>query len=387
VAAQKKTPARKPKSAHATEAARDEAARRRADAEAGENAEENEENETGEDGEQRDDEDTEVVDAAGELVDDEEEIAEDESDGDSDGALSRPGTGARSRTPSDDSVALSRSDPLQAYLREVQRHPLLTPEEEKSLAVRYVETQDVVAARRLVTANLRLVVKIAYEYRRAYKNIMDLIQEGNIGLMQAVKKYDPHRGVKLSSYSAWWIRAYILRFIINNWRLVKLGTTQAQRKLFFNLNKEKAKLAALGIDPTAAEVAKRLGVEEQEAMEMDRRLSSSEASLDAPVGDNEGRSVARIELLPSSGRAPDVMVADEQVQHILQEKLAEFRKTLKGKDIDIFDRRLIAEDPLTLQELGDQFGVSRERVRQIEARLTMNLRNYLREALGDAVPS
>jgi RNA polymerase sigma-32 factor len=396
VAAQKKTPARKPKSAPATEAARDEAARRKAQSREAD-GEENENaggNDGGEDGEQRDndDDDSEVVDAAGELVDDEEEeIGESEGDEDGDeereGALSRPSAAGRTRAASDDSFALSRSDPLQAYLREVQRHPLLTPEEEKSLAVRYVETQDVVAARRLVTANLRLVVKIAYEYRRAYKNIMDLIQEGNIGLMQAVKKYDPHRGVKLSSYSAWWIRAYILRFIINNWRLVKLGTTQAQRKLFFNLNKEKAKLAALGIDPTAAEVAKRLGVEEQEAMEMDRRLSSSEASLDAPVGDNEGRSVARIELLPSSGRAPDVMVADEQVQHILQEKLAEFRKTLKGKDIDIFDRRLIAEDPLTLQELGDQFGVSRERVRQIEARLTMNLRSYLREALGDAVPS
>lgn len=281
--------------------------------------------------------------------------------------------------------ALSRSDPLQAYLREVQRHPLLTPEQEKELATKYASTQDVNAARKLVTSNLRLVVKIAYEYRRAYKNIMDLIQEGNIGLMQAVKKYDPNRGVKLSSYSAWWIRAYILRFIINNWRLVKLGTTQAQRKLFFNLNKEKAKLAAMGIDPTPAEVAKRLGVEEQEAMDMDRRLSSGEMSLDAPVGDTEGRAVSRIELLPSATSGPDSMVADEQVQHILKEKLGEFRKTLKGKDIDIFDRRLVAEDPLTLQELGDQFGISRERVRQIEARLTMNLRNYLRDALGDAM--
>jgi RNA polymerase sigma-32 factor len=145
--------------------------------------------------------------------------------------------------------ALSRTDPLQAYLREIQRYPLLTPEQEQKMTRHYVDTQDVQTAARLVTANLRLVVKLAYEYRRAYKNIMDLIQEGNIGLMQAVKRYDPYRGVKLSSYAAWWIRAYILRFILNNWRLVKLGTTQAQRKLFFNLNKEKAKLAALGIEP------------------------------------------------------------------------------------------------------------------------------------------
>jgi RNA polymerase sigma-32 factor len=191
--------------------------------------------------------------------------------------------------------------------------------------------------------------------------------------------------VKLSSYSAWWIRAYILRFIINNWRLVKLGTTQAQRKLFFNLNKEKARLSAMGIDPTPAEIAQRLGVEESEAMEMDRRLSSGEMSLDAPIGDNEGRPVSRIELLPSATMGPDAIVADEQVRLMLSEKLDSFRKTLKGKDIDIFDRRLVAEEPLTLQELGDQFGISRERVRQLEARLTMNLKTYLKAEFGEAV--
>ena len=136
--------------------------------------------------------------------------------------------------------SLARFDPMAAYLREVQRHPLLTPEQTHELAVRFVKTQDPAAAAQLVTSNLRLVVKIAYEYRRAYKNIMDLVQEGNIGLMQAVKRYDPYRGVKLSSYAAWWIRAYILRFVLNNWRLVKLGTTQAQRKLFFNLRKKRA---------------------------------------------------------------------------------------------------------------------------------------------------
>jgi RNA polymerase sigma-32 factor len=283
------------------------------------------------------------------------------------------------------SSSLGRQDPLQAFLREAQKYPLLTPDEEHELAVKYATTQDVAAAARLVTSNLRLVVKIAYEYRRAYKNIMDLVQEGNIGLMQAVKKYDPHRGVKLSSYSAWWIRAYILRFIINNWRLVKLGTTQAQRKLFFNLNKEKARLSAMGIDPTPAAVAKSLGVEEQEASDMDRRLSSGEMSLDAPVGDTEGRPVSRIELMPSSNLGPDRSVMDGEMHDLLREKLAEFRTTLKGKDIAIFEKRLLAEEPLTLQELGDEFGISRERVRQIEARLTMNLRNYLRAELGDAV--
>jgi len=283
--------------------------------------------------------------------------------------------------------SLTRLDPMQQYLREVQRHSLLSPEDEHALAVKYVGTGDVSAAARLVTANLRLVVKIAYEYRRAYKNIMDLVQEGNIGLMQAVKRYDPYRGVKLSSYAAWWIRAYILRFILNNWRLVKLGTTQAQRKLFFNLNKEKARLGAMGIEPTAAEIARRLGVEEQEVSDMDRRLSSGEMSLDAPVGDTEGRPVSRLEMMPTSVSGPDTAVAEGEIQEMLRAKLADFRTTLKGKDVQIFDDRLVAEDPLTLQELGDRFGISRERVRQLEARLTGRLREYLKTELGDAVAS
>ncbi|WP_437484662.1 RNA polymerase factor sigma-32 [Sorangium sp. So ce1014] len=282
-------------------------------------------------------------------------------------------------------AALSRTDPLQAYLREVQRHPLLTPDEEKELTVKYTKTQDVATAARLVTANLRLVVKLAYEYRRAYKNIMDLIQEGNIGLMQAVKRYDPYRGVKLSSYAAWWIRAYILRFILNNWRLVKLGTTQAQRKLFFNLNKEKARLSAMGIEPTAAEIAKRLSVEEKEVVDMDRRLSSGEASLDAPVGDLEGRTIPRVELLVSSGASPDIAFEAREMGMLVHDRLSKFRETLKGKDVIIFDKRMAAEDPLTLQELGNEFGISRERVRQLEARLQSKLRTYLQEELGDAV--
>ncbi|WP_437589867.1 RNA polymerase factor sigma-32 [Sorangium sp. So ce1000] len=282
-------------------------------------------------------------------------------------------------------VALSRTDPLQAYLREVQRHALLTPDEEKELTIKYTKTQDVATAARLVTANLRLVVKLAYEYRRAYKNIMDLIQEGNIGLMQAVKRYDPYRGVKLSSYAAWWIRAYILRFILNNWRLVKLGTTQAQRKLFFNLNKEKAKLSAMGIEPTAAEIAKRLSVEEKEVVDMDRRLASGEASLDAPVGDLEGRTIPRVELLVSSGASPDSAFEASEMGMLVHDRLSKFRETLKGKDVIIFDKRMAAEDPLTLQELGNEFGISRERVRQLEARLQSKLRTYLQEELGDAV--
>jgi RNA polymerase sigma-32 factor len=281
--------------------------------------------------------------------------------------------------------SIEGSDPVSIYMREISRYPLLSPDETTKLAERFVETQDPALAAQLVTANLRLVVKIAYEYRRAYQNVMDLVQEGNIGLMQAVKKYDPYRGVRLSSYAAWWIRAYILRFILNNWRLVKLGTTQAQRKLFFNLNKKRAELAALGIDPSDAEVAKRLQVTEAEVAEMSARLSSSERSLDAPVGDADGRSIARVDLMPAVIEAADQALGDREVASILHERLQEFRKTLEGrdKDIAIFDERLTADEPLTLQELGDRFGISRERVRQLEQRLTGKLREYLRDELGE----
>jgi RNA polymerase sigma-32 factor len=286
-----------------------------------------------------------------------------------------------------ESSSIERFDALQVYLREVQRHPLLTPEQTQALSTKFLETQDPALAAQLVTANLRLVVKIAYEYRRAYKNIMDLIQEGNIGLMQAVKRYDPYRGVKLSSYAAWWIRAYILRFILNNWRLVKLGTTQAQRKLFFNLRKKRAELQAMGIDPTHEAIAQALNVPESEVADMDVRLQASEKSLDAPVGDAEGRSIAKVDMMPAAGDGPEALMADNELQGLLKDKLAQFRKTLVGKDKDlaIFDERLVADDPLTLQELGDRFGISRERVRQLEQRLTGKLRDYLRDEMGDAV--
>ena len=304
-----------------------------------------------------------------------------DTDEDAEKAEAYPLGGVSESTPK----SLARLDAMATYMREVQRHPRLSPEETQALAVQFLDTQDPSIAARLVTSNLRLVVKIAYEYRRAYKNIMDLVQEGNIGLMQAVKRYDPYRGVKLSSYAAWWIRAYILRYILNNWRLVKLGTTQAQRKLFFNLNKEKARLSAMGIEPSSAEIAKRLQVEEKEVIDMDRRLSSGEASLDAPVGDSEGRSVSRIELLPSPTTGPDASMEAREMGDLVHSHLMTFRSTLKGKDVLIFDKRMVAEEPLTLQELGDEFGISRERVRQLEARVTTKLREYLKQELGDAV--
>ena len=277
----------------------------------------------------------------------------------------------------------ARHDPLEAFLREIQQYPLLTPEEEKSLANHYRETGDVQTAARLVTSNLRLVVKIAFEYRRAYRNIMDLIQEGNIGLMQAVKKFDPSRGVKLSSYAAWWIRAYILRFVLNNWRLVKLGTTQAQRKIFFNLNKEKARLAAKSIDPTPALLAERLGVTEKEIVDMERRLQGQDVSLDAEVNNGEGRPMTRMDLLVDSGDLQDKQIQEAIFEDVVHDRLETFAGPLTDKEDYIFRNRLIADDPLTLQEIGNQFGISRERIRQIEKRLLGKLRTYLENELPE----
>lgn len=279
---------------------------------------------------------------------------------------------------------VARRDPLAQYMAETRRYPLLSAEEEHNLAVRLVEHGDNAAARRLVEANLRLVVKIAYEYRRAHRNLLDLVQEGNIGLMQAVRKFDPYRGVKLSSYAAFWIRAYILKFILNNWRLVKIGTTQAQRKLFFNLRKEREKLEQLGFAPTAALLAEKLDVSEQEVVDMERRLAAPESSLDAPIGGDEDGARSRLDYLPGDDR-PDHSVARSEFSELLRDKLETFARSLEGREQSIFRERWLTDEPLTLQELGDRYGVSRERARQLEKRLLGRLRKYLEAELGSAV--
>lgn len=273
-------------------------------------------------------------------------------------------------------------DPLVLYLQEIRKYPLLTREEEIELAKRYKEKGDVEAAYKLVTSNLRLVVKIAMEFQKYWmQNLMDLIQEGNIGLMQAVKKFDPYRGYKFSYYASFWIKAYIIKFIMDNWNLVKIGTTQAQRKLFFNLRKEKERLERQGIEATPKLISERLHVRESDVIEMDQRLSGSEMSLDSPVSsDSED---THLMFLPDSSPAIDDQMADAEAREILREKLAEFRKHLKGKEAIIFDERLMAEEPLTLQEIGDRFGISRERVRQIEQRLKKKLKAYLEREIDD----
>jgi len=247
--------------------------------------------------------------------------------------------------------------------------------------VRWREEGDPEAAAKLVTANLRLVVMLARKYQRAFKNILDLIQEGNIGLLEAVKKFDPYRGVRFPSYAVYWIRAYIIRYVMNNWRVVKLGTTQAQRKLFFNLQREKEKLEREGFSPDPARIAERLSVKESEVVEMEQRLSGRDVSVDAPVGDDGNSSM--LDFLPDRMTEPEEQVGEEELRALIRERMREFGGTLEGKEKVIFEQRMMSDEPKTLQELGGVYGISRERVRQVEERIKRRLRAYLVERIPD----
>jgi RNA polymerase sigma-32 factor len=319
-------------------------------------------------------EDTEPVEAA---EPDGEELAELEPVAESDDrAPARPATRSSERS-------IARADPMSAYMAEVQRHPLLSREEENRLARLYRGSGDLDAAARLVSANLRLVVKLAHEYHRNPLSLLDLVQEGNIGLMQAVKKFDPERGVKLSTYAAWWIRAYILRYIMDNWKLVKLGTTEAQRKLFFKLRQEQERLLKQGYEATPKLLAERLNVTEQDVVEMDQRLGPDEVSIDAPVGE-DGDTTRGDRILPASGfPAADERLASEEMKRLFHDKLEAFGKTLDGKEKFIFEKRLTADEPMTLQDIGTHFGFSRERARQIEAALVNRMREFVRSEMPD----
>jgi len=277
---------------------------------------------------------------------------------------------------------LVRYDPLQSYLAEIRPLKPLTREEEKELAIQYREKGDLDAAYKLVMANLRLVVMIAKDYQRNFKNILDLVQEGNIGLMEAVKKYDPYRGVRFPSYAVYWIRAYMLRYLINNVRLVKVGTTQAQRKLFFNLKKEKAKLESEGFVPEARLLAERLDVKESEVIEMEQRLMLPDLSVDAPVGGDSDSGGDFHGILPSGAETAEDIVAREQLQEALGSAIEEYKESAGEKEIAIIERRLFTEEPETLQEIADDFDLSRERIRQIESRLKSSLKSFLQEKLG-----
>lgn len=284
----------------------------------------------------------------------------------------------------DASTSLVSSSALSRYMAELRRYPLLTIEEERKLATEAYEKNSVEARQRLVTANLRLVVKIAMEYRRAYAQMLDLIQEGNAGLVQAVNRFNPYRGVKLSTYSAWWIRAYILKFLMDNKSLVRIGTTDAQRKLFFRLRAEAEKMYALTQRFDARLLAEKIGVKESEVVEMDQRLSRGDASLDAPVFD-DGQGTRQMDLLEDERENAADKLAREEILEILRNEAAAIEKELNERDLYIFRNRILAEDPITLQDVGDKFGITRERARQLESRVLKKIRERLEDA-GVDVP-
>ena len=278
--------------------------------------------------------------------------------------------------------ALVKFDPLQRYLTEISNYKLLTREQERELGIRVMEHGDKDAAYRLVTSNLRLVVKIALEFQRVWmQNLLDLIQEGNIGLMQAVKKFDPYKNVKFSYYSSFWIKAYILKFIMDNWRLVKIGTTQGQRKLFFKLKKEKQKLIDMGFEPRPKLLSERLGVSEREIVDMDQRLDGWDVSLDAPLRDDSD--TERIEFLSTSTESIEDQVSKKEIEVLLHNKIAEFRKKMTPREIEIFDLRIFSDNPVTLQEIGDRYGISRERVRQVEKNIIKKMSEFFKKEIPD----
>ena len=284
----------------------------------------------------------------------------------------------------DENLPAVSNPALQRYLQEISQYELLTREEADELAVRFRETGDQDAAYRLVSANLRLVVKVAMDFQRYWmQNFMDLVQEGHVGLVQAAKKFDPYRGVKFSYYAAYWIRAYVLKFIMDNWRLVKIGTTQAQRKLFFSLNKEKKLLEAGGVNAEPKLLAQSLNVKESEVIEMSRRMDGGDVSLESPVrsdSDDEQKN-----FVPAHGPGIESMVAGKEMKQKLSDLLDILKGNLNVKEKMILEKRLLTDEPMTFQNIADCFDISRERVRQIEVSLLKKMRKFFEQEMPDIV--
>jgi RNA polymerase sigma-32 factor len=281
------------------------------------------------------------------------------------------------------SAEIARADPFRRYLAEIRRYPPLTREDEQELARRYRETGDREALYRLVTANLLLVVRIAYSFRRAARNMLDLVQEGNLGLLHAIDRFDPELGVRLPTYAAWWVRAYMVKFLLDNVRLVRVGTTNARRKLLRNLHKERRKLEERGFEVGPKLLASHFGVSETDVRDVEQALASRDVSLDEPVGE-DGQATRGDFLADGASPSAEETVVRGQLQERAQAAIAEFRSGLNDRERMLLDLRILAEEPLTLQAIGDrQGGTTREAVRQAEQRLMKRLEKFLREKLGD----
>jgi RNA polymerase sigma-32 factor len=283
--------------------------------------------------------------------------------------------------PGEEDKTLAPYDPLRRYLAEVRKYPFLSREEELQLVHEFQTTGNREAAIKLILSNLRVGVSIAREYRQSGADVLDLIQEGNVGLMQAIRKFDPSKGVRFYSYAAWWVRAYILRYLLNNYRLVKIGTTQDQRKLFYNLNKEKRNLERQGFVTDSKLLADRLHVREREVVEMEQRLGSWDVSLDAPLGPDNQETL--MEVLPSQNTPADEHLAEEQLRDLFRQKLALFAATLDDRYADILRNRILSENPMTLDDIGRKYNISRERARQLEEKIIKRLREYMKKEVKD----
>jgi RNA polymerase sigma-32 factor len=282
-------------------------------------------------------------------------------------------------------VPTKERDVLQIYIRELSRLKLLTPEEEKKLTTEYALTQDPALFKRLVQANLRFVVKIAFEYSRYGAKVMDLIQEGNLGLMKAVRDFNPYKEVRLTTYAVWWIRSYMQDYLIRNWSLVRIGTTAAQKKLFYRLKKEQQRLESEGIRPEPRQIAMNLGVEERDVKMMQERLSGGDVSLSLPISESaDGREAMTMEnrFADISELASDTIDQTEQSE-LFKKALEEFVKELDEREIAIFRGRLLSENPRTLLEIGEDFKITKERARQIEEKIKKKLKDFLADKYPD----
>ena len=280
----------------------------------------------------------------------------------------------------DSSVA--RVDPLTVYLKEIRQYEGLTEEEERELAIKLQKTNNSNAAYKLTTSHLMLVVRIAMTFRRQWQNMMDLIQEGNIGLLKAVKNFDPFRGVRLSSYATWWIRSYILKYMLDNWRLVRVGTTKARRKLLYNLRKEKEKLEQDGFVPTTKLLAEHFGVNESDVIDVQASLGARDVSVDTPIREGE-ESTPEIFLTDKSNVSPEKNAEQNQFIKSLKQEINLFREELKPIEQKILTDRILSETPRSLQDIGDEHGITREAVRQGEQRILKKFKAYATKNMPD----
>jgi RNA polymerase sigma-32 factor len=280
--------------------------------------------------------------------------------------------------------AIATADPISQYMAEVRRYPLLTREQEQALAIRFRETGDKRAAEALVTSNLRFVVKVAAEYSKFGARLIDLVQEGNVGLMHAVREFNPYKGVRLITYAVWWIRGYIQDYLMRQYSMVRIGTTQSQRKLFYRLQKEKDLIESMGEEPSVKLLSSRLGVSEADVESMSQRMQGRDVSLQTTI-DDSGRTTL-MDFEATNDVPVDEQIGNHEMLSILNEGIEELRSSLNERELELLEDRLLADEPLTLQEIGEKYGVTREAVRQMENRLMLKIRKILEERLKSSRP-